>query len=441
MNSGPQSAGRQGQTLVVAILLAAVALILVPLLVMRVQNEAKWTLKQARSGTAYHLAEAGQDRAVFLLVQSTSHWAAAIAGTPIAGYDGGTQYSDVAGGLYTVKISSGPLAYQATVLTKGRDLSTKEARTVKAIYSGAALLSGWISRGSVDYQSSFTVFWGQVTSYTSIIQPASPPYHPLKVSKGAVTPWDSSAAPPNTDSSKNYSAYDASLTDPPVPDFAYYRTKAKATTAPNPALVGGGSNGGQSATWLGTGYFDGTGEAKFKNYIFNCSTCVFFFENGKARNEGTGYLRLEAWLVIAPNMGIHIHATGANPYVLSVPTATWKQYTAGTKVNPNTPDGTALAEYPGDGGLNQVSATYSIPTAAFDGPTNTGMAFHGFLYSYKFDCNGGDNSNVGTFLIGPGGSSITTMIIYFDPAVAGNVHYAKSQISRASWDEIAASWP
>ena len=431
----------RGQTLAIAVMLVTVALILVPLLVMYVQNEAKWTVKQARSNTAYHLAEAGQDRAVFFLVQSTANWAAAIAGTPSAGYNGDVQYSDIAGGLYTIRITSGPLSYQATVTVKGRDTSSSEVRTVKAIYSGAALMSGWIAQGAMDYQATFTMYWGQVTSYTSIAQTASPPYHPIKVSKGAITPWDSSPTPPNSDTTKNYLAYDPSLTDPPTPDFAYYRTKAKATSAPNPALVGGGTNGGQTAPWLGTGYFDGTGEARFKNYTFNCSTCVFFFENGKAKTEGTGYLRLEGMLIVAPNMGIHIHAAGANPYVLSVPTDSWKQYTAGTVTTPNTPDSAATNQYPGDGGLNAVSPTYSIPTVAFDGVGNTGMAYHGFLYAYKFDCNGGVNSNVGTFLIGPGGASISTMIIYFDPTVAGNVHYTKSQIARASWDEILSTWP
>lgn len=430
---------QRGQTLVVAIMLVTVALITVPLLVTYVQNEAKWTVKQARSNAAYHLAESGQDRAVFYLVQSTANWAAAIAGTTISGYDGDVQYSDVAGGLYTIKITSGPLSYQATVTTKGRDSSTKEVRAIKAVYSGAALLSGWIAQGAMDYQSTFTMYWGQVTSYTSIAQAASPPYHPIKVSKGAITPWDSSPAPPNADTTKSYIAYDPSLTDPPVPDFEYYRTKAKNTIAPDPELIGGGSRGGQTAPWRGTGYFDGTAEVKFKGYTFNCSTCVFFLENSKAKIEGSGYMRVEALIVYTQK--IHIHNTGANPYVVSVPTDAWKQYAAGTVTTPNTPDSAAANQYPGDGGLSTVQPTYSIPTAAFDGAANTGMSFHGFLYTYAFDCNGGNNSNVGTFMIGPGGSDISTMIIYFDPTVAGNVHYTKSQIARASWDEILSAWP
>lgn len=440
-------AGRpqRGQALIVAILLVTVALILVPLLVMYVQNEAKWTIKQSRSSSAYHLAEAGQDRAIFYLVQSTANWAAAIAGTAVSGYNGDVQYSDVAGGLYTISIASGPLSYQATVITKGRDSTTNEMRAIQAIYSGAALQSGFIAKGSVDYQSSFTVFWGQVTSYTNITQGASPPYHPIKVAKGSITPWDSDPNPPNQDSGKNYSAYDASLTDPPSVDFDYYRTKAKNTTITDPAIVcdakgkNCGSNGGQSVSWIGTGYFDGTSEVKFNNYTLDCSTCVLFMETSKVKLDKSGYMHVEALIVYSAN--IHIHNTGANPYVVSVPTDAWKQYTAGTITTPNTPDSAAADQYPGDAGLSAISPTYSIPTAAFDGASNTGMSFHGFLYANSFDCNGGVNSNVGTFLIGPGGTSITTMIIYFDPTVAGNVHYTKSQIARVSWDEITSTWP
>lgn len=434
---------QNGQVLVGALLLMMLALIMIPLLVMYVQNEAKWTVKQSRSGNAYHLAESAQERAVFYLVQSTANWSSALSGTPITGFSGDVQYSDVAGGLYTIYITSGPLAYQATITTKGRDTSNTEVRTIKAIYSGSTLNSGWIAQGSVNYTTSFNIFWGQLTSYTSIAD-ASAAYHPIKVAKGAVSPWDSDPTAPNSDSTKGYIAYDPSLTDPATPDFAYYRAKAKATIAPNPANIGSGSNGGQTAPYLGTGYFDGASEVLFKAYTFDCSTCVFFIETGKAKTDGAGYLKLEAMIVYVQN--IHIHSLGANPYVVSVPTDAWKQYAAGTWTNPTTPDTSAVDEYPGDGGYHAVKTSYTIPNGGgvgplFDTTGNTGMSFHGFLYSYSFNCGGGTNVNVGSFLIGPGGSSITTMIIYFDPAVAGNVKYTKSQIVRASWDEILSSWP
>lgn len=433
-------ASRKGQTLAIAVMLTAVALIMIPLIVSQVQNEAKWAVKQSRSNIAYHLAEAAQDRAIWYLALSSANWSAALSATPITGYNGDVQYDDVPGGKYTITFSSGPAADEVTVTTKGRD-AAGEVRAISAIYSGTLLLSGFVAQGSVDYQSTFSVFWGQVTSYTSITMSGSI-YHPNKVAKGAISPFDSSPTPPNADSTKGYSAYDTSLTSPPVIDFSYYREKAKLSYIPDPSTIGGGSHGSQSATYRGTGYFDGgtsSKEVKFKNYTLDCSTCVIFIENNKAKLDGTGYMHVEALIVYSAN--IHIHNTGANPYVVSVPTDAWKQYAAGTITTPTMPDSASPDEYPGDGGYHSAKPTYSIPTAAFDGASNTGMAFHGFLYANSFDCNGGFNSNVGQFQIGPGGTSISSMIIYFDPAVAGNVKYTKSSLRRVSWDEVLSSWP
>jgi len=431
---------RKANILVISILITLVAAIIIPLMIMHIQNESKWTLKESRSTTAYHLAEAGQDKAVWYLAQSQTHWMDALSGNPISGYNGDVQYSDISGGLYTIKITSGPLAYQVTVITKGRDTSTNEVRTIKAVYSGAALLSGMIAQGGFDYHPGFTVYWGQVVSFTSINQTGTPAYHPIKVSKGAVTPWDSDPAPPNSDPVKNYTSYSESLTEPPVVDFDYYRAKAKATICPDPSKIGGGSNGGQTATWKETGYFDGTKEVKFKDYTFNCSTCVFFMEQSNVKTDGNGYLRLEAMIVYTGN--IHIHAKGANPYTISVPTDAWKQYTSATVSNPYGPgDTAAVDEYPGDCGYHTVCPTYTIPVTKYDGTGNTGMTFHGFLYAYSFDCSGGNNSQVGQILIGPGGTTLNTMVIYFEPTVSTNVHYKKSQFARESWDEIVSTWP
>lgn len=426
-----------GQVLVGVLLLLAVALILVPALVLHVQNEAKWSVKQVRSDRAFHLAEAGQDKTLWHLSLSTANWSKASEGIPLAGYDFDVAYADLDGGTYKISVASGPDAGQVTVISRGRDESTKEVRSIRAVYSGATLISGFVAEGSIDYQNTFTVYWGQVTSYTGITQGGSPPYHPIKVSKGEVTPWDSDPGGANGETGKNYQSY-VKLGDPPQVDFDYYREKAKNTSAPDPATIGGGKNGGQTAPWRGTGYFDGTKEVKWKNYTFNCSTCVFFLETSKAKIDGIGYLRVEALIVYSAN--IHIHNDGADPYIVYVPTDAWKQYTAGTVLNPTEGDSSATQEFPGDGGLNSVDATYSIPTAAFDGAGNTGMSFHGFLYSHSFNCNGGENSNVGQFLIGPGGTDISTMIIYFDPAVAQNVHYTRPQIQRVSWDEIVQAW-
>ncbi len=422
-----------------------VSLILIPVLVMYIQNEARWTLKETRSNVAYHLAEAGADRAIWYVLQSSANWTAASSGIAISGYNGDSQYSDLSGGLYTIRITSGPLSDQITVVSKGRDNSTKELRTIKGVYSGAALASGLGVSGSIDYQPNFSVHWGEVISYNDINLPnASAPYYPARRSKGSVDPWDTSVNPPNSDSSKNYIAFDTTLTTPPEIDFDYYRQKAKNTLAPDPGAVGGGSNGGQSAGYRGTGYFDGASEVKFKSYNFECSTCVFFVESDDAKLEDTaasrGFMHIEALIIQSGNL--HIHSNGKNPYTVSVPTDAWKQYTGGTSINPNGPaDTAALDEYPGDGGYHLVKVSHTLPNATFDGAGNTGVAFHGFIYTNSFNCSGGNNILVGRLGVGSGGTSINTMNIYYDPAAASGVHYSKSPINRISWDEIVSTWP
>lgn len=438
------SRGDSGQALIISVLLMLLALIFIPNLILLVQREARWSVKQSRSDKAYHLAEAGQDRGLWFLSFSTANWTAALEGITLSGYNFDKEYADIDGGTYKIKITSGPGTGKVTVESRGRDDKQSSVRAVSALYSGNIQLSGFVAQGAIEYEDDFTVYWGQVTSFTLIELDDADIYHPIKISGGGIDDWDEDPNPPNEDPAKNYETY-VDLGEYPIVDFDYYRQKAKETRAPNPQDFGG-KDGDRSAEWDGTGYFDGTKEVKWKDYTFDCSTCVFFLENSKAKIEKSGYLHLEGLIVYTKN--IHIHNDGANPYTINVPTDAWKQYTAGTFVNPQSPDTAAVNEYPGDGGLGSVKPTYTIPnggqswpsTEPFDGEDNTGMSFHGFLYTNSFDCNGGKNSNVGQFMIGPGGTDISTMIIYFDPSAAAAVRYVRTPIKRISWDEVVREW-
>ena len=61
----------KGAVLVAAIMALLVLAILVPALVFQVQNESRMTMKQKRSTAAFYAAEAGVDRALWMLRQST----------------------------------------------------------------------------------------------------------------------------------------------------------------------------------------------------------------------------------------------------------------------------------------------------------------------------------------------------------------------------------
>ena len=486
-------AGQEGQTLVIAILIITMALILVPYLVMKVQNEGRWSVKEARTTASYHLAEAGQDRAVWQLVSSTQSWQNAVLGSPTSGYAGDVQYTDVSGGLYDINITSGPLINQVTVVTKGRDDSSKEVRSVKAVYAGAALQSGLITQGTFGINPNFFVYWGQITAYDAITQTtgsggghgSSPttaftgcdshgnptggvdviPYYPYKDSVSSISPWDTTPNPPNSDATKNYTAYDTKLPAMPVVDFNYYRGLAKNSLVPIPKDGSGTlADGGRSAAWVGTGYFDGSGHSlNWDGYKINCSTCVIFDENDEIYLTGNdspptnaGYVIVNAMILFGGNF--HIHSDGIYAYNLTPPSNAWQQYTAGTYVNPTGPgDTSASNEYPGDCGLHTACATYTVPNsshsaaAVYTSPTfdqcgNTGLSFRGFLYINSFNCALGHNVLSGQVYIGPGGTDIgtgngVTHVIYYDSSIAASVRYSRPPLTRISWTEQVAGWP
>lgn len=479
-NAAPRG-GEKGQTLVIAVLLLLVALIMVPYLVTKVQNEGRWTVKEARTTAAYHLAEAGQDRAVWQLVASTQSWMNAVSGSTTTGYHGDVQYSDVPGGLYTIRISSGPGVNQVTVITKGRDTSRNELRSIKAVYAGAALQSGLLTQGTFGFNSSFYVYWGQITSYSNITQQAgrtaydgchhgSPSgssvntvlYYPYKDSASSISPWKMNANPPTSDPNKNYTAYDKNLPAMPEVDFNYYRALAQNSLVPVPKDAHGHvADGGRSAQWRGTGYFDGPGSSLvWQNYTLNCSTCVIFVENDEvyvgagAGDTGPGYMIVNAFILF--NGNLHEHSDGIYAYQMPVPSNAWQQFTAGTYSNPTSGDTATSNEYPGDCGYHTTCATYTIPNSShstnatysappFDQCQNTGLAFRGFLYANSFDCAAGQNTIAGQVFIGPGGTDIgtggVTHVIYYDPTVAAGVHYVRPPLTRMSWNEQLASWP
>ena len=81
-------ASRRGQmaiTMVISVLL--LLLIAIPMMDTYVKNEAKWTVKERKSTLAFHLAEAGLDRAVWRLNEKSTNWDDAALGTVFTGYN------------------------------------------------------------------------------------------------------------------------------------------------------------------------------------------------------------------------------------------------------------------------------------------------------------------------------------------------------------------
>src|SRR5437773_3897344 len=114
----------KGFVLPIVIAIMLVILVLLPALVSWIQQETKNTVKETKSTLAFNLAEAGVDRGMWKLKSSTSTFATAKAGTPISGYDFLTKYTDIDGGYYRIKFSTGPGTRDITVTAEGKDLSS-----------------------------------------------------------------------------------------------------------------------------------------------------------------------------------------------------------------------------------------------------------------------------------------------------------------------------
>jgi hypothetical protein len=98
-----------GQILVGATLLILMLLILIPLLIQWSQDESRWAVKDQQTTTTFNLAEGAVDRGMWKLKSATSTWAAAAAGTVIAGYNLDVVYQDIVGALYPTPVFFGPV--------------------------------------------------------------------------------------------------------------------------------------------------------------------------------------------------------------------------------------------------------------------------------------------------------------------------------------------
>src|SRR5262249_37922343 len=95
-----------GQVILGAIVLLLVLAILVPALIVYVQNESKWTVKEQRTTRAFQLAESAVERGFQQVIQSTTVWASIQAGSTLSNYNFDYSYTDLPGGTYEIRVTS-----------------------------------------------------------------------------------------------------------------------------------------------------------------------------------------------------------------------------------------------------------------------------------------------------------------------------------------------
>jgi len=143
---------RSGQVLPIVMVAILVIILLIGGLISWMQNNSTWAVRNQKTTTAINLAEAGVDRAVWELQSTTTTWLAAAAGTSLSGYNFDTTYTDIPGGSYRIKISSAP-NNSVTILSEGRDNTTKNIRAISAVFKNQTIYSAMMSGGNVTWSN------------------------------------------------------------------------------------------------------------------------------------------------------------------------------------------------------------------------------------------------------------------------------------------------
>src|SRR5436190_12179930 len=117
---------QSGFSLVMVLAILAVLGILLPFIVRMIQTNSRDAQKHFNKTVAYNLAEAGIEKAQFLLKSSTSSFTSALTGAIPPNFNFGKTFNDIPGGLYRIRIAPGPQSGDVIVISEGKDLKSRE---------------------------------------------------------------------------------------------------------------------------------------------------------------------------------------------------------------------------------------------------------------------------------------------------------------------------
>jgi hypothetical protein len=416
----------RGVVLPIVLATLMILCILVPLMVLYTQNEAKWSQKQAANTIAFHMAEAGTEKAYLYVTQSTQTWANLMLGNQPTNYHFDRKFEDISGGHYAISITSGPGSQTATIISVGRDTRGRESRAVKVIYANTLYGATAIYAGrGAQIGGGVNVEWGAIMSpYT--VDPGGRT-HPQIWSASQITGYDTSPNPPNCDGPDccQWHAYQTNLPPAPVIDFDFYRSSASAnTTGGCPA---GGTNcyySGSVANWSG----DTTGTVFIEGDLSVKSPGMFHRGN----------------IVVMGNLNLPNGVWGTGNLTMSMPRDAWKQYCRDWTTYHNTYDTASPAAFPG---LNSTS--YSSPSSCTpaSGCTSSKIAVNGMMYvggNFNNGGGGGGNSDIYGVLYSVGSATETAnspVTLYFNSGAADAVQSTTVNLSRVSWQDASTPWP
>lgn len=430
MKNAKNRRDEKGQMLVPILAILVILGIMLPLFVIWVEREAVWTVKEQKSVTAFNLAEAGLERGLWTIKISTSNWTQIKNGTPLAGYYFDSVYDDIIGGQYRIRITSGPLENEITIVSEGRTIQPPENRAIKAIYARKAFDNAISVDGAMQWKPGLIIHWGPVVSYNAITQTPSD-WYPRKVSKGRIVGRDTNPDPPNTDNIE-YWAYE-DLGSPPKIDLDYYINVASFSRIPvdtgTGAILKKTGNTNAVATPPGSGIFlaaNNNGGIKIERkggssnkYDFRSSTSVIYCD-GTISVGNDVFLKVLALVSVGD---MNFDAQGIN-YTANVPSGAGLEYVKKKVV-------TSSYTYPGE-----ATGAYVIGSQS---PGIRPCGMHGFLYCGGSMGNSGNSSLLGAAYVKTD-ITMNNFTVFYDTGIASGVQLSEAPMTLQSWREIKSTW-
>lgn len=422
------SPGRRGQILPGAVAMLVILAVMVPAIVLWIQRETVFASKQSHNTVAFHLAEAGVEKAYLYISLSTITWTSIQAGNAQPDYSFDKKYEDIDGGTYAISITSGPESEQATIITVGRDRHSRETRALRVVYSNTVMGDTAIFAGQgVRIAGGTNVHWGAVMSPSNI--DATNRSFPQFWSASQIIGKDTSANPPNCDSPGccQWHAFQASLPAPPSLDFDFFRSSASTTMGcPNVA-------GKAVGTPPGSCYYNGS----VTDWNHETAGKTIFIE-GDLSVKSPGMFHTGT-IIVMGNVNLPNGAWGRGSVDMMMPTKAWKQYCndwAAYRAYGN--DSTEDAAFPG------LNSTYQATVT----PINSSkVSVNGFLYvggNFNNGGGGGGNSDVygALYAIGTSTFSAASPIdFYYNGDAASNIVTTNVSLTRTSWQSELRGWP
>ena len=438
-----------GQLLPLIIVILLGFSILITVISLSMRNESEWTVKENKSSMAFHLAEAGIDRAVWKINESATGWDKIIHdGIFPENLDGSVTFDEPDKGSYKVRVSSCWVDYEDLVIihSVGIDKTSQQIRGLKVIYSKAAgANSAILSVGGVSFGGNADVHWGPVMNSEGDVTMGNT--YPRKyagigyivdgrdpdgVGGTDIGPTNGAHASniPMDDEYKDWSSNGVREISEVEVDLSEYSAKAKAYTTPASAPDRA------NAVPPNSGYYPASAcPVSFPiHYCDTNANAVYFFEgdvnmsNSMFVGPNPGTVTSECAFIVLGDItlpGGSGSTCTSGSYTVNIPTHAWKEYQAF--------DTAATGEYPGDNGFQNNSATFDV-----NGFTSGNCVFHGLIYvSGDLKSGTANKKLVGVIIVK--GSVIHqsgTLEFYYSKVVDEHIKYSGLTYTRQYWAEF-----